>query len=74
MAKETSEAIHPEHLANMNYIDPGEVLPRRAKPRVNVEAREAAGRHGEAYAQANWVDFPNLQGAVTVPRDMIAYV
>ncbi|CAG2239662.1 unnamed protein product [Mytilus edulis] len=66
--------VQPEQLPNMHYRDPGDVLPRQAKPRVNVEAREAARRHRELYAAEHKVEFPNLVGAITVPRDKVAYI
>ena len=73
-AKSIVETITPQHLPNMNYVDPGEVRPRRARPRVNVEARERARLERQRYAEEHRVDFPNLEGAVLVPRDSVAYV
>ncbi|CAG2191561.1 unnamed protein product [Mytilus edulis] len=66
--------VQSEQLPNMNYRDTGDVLPRQAKPRVNVEAREAARRQRERYAAEHKVEFPNLVGAITVPRDKVAYI
>ena len=73
-AKQTVENVVPEHLPNMHYKDPGDVCPRRARPKVNVEAREKARLERQRYAEENKVEFPNLEGAVLVPRDTVAYV
>ena len=81
-AQKFIDSLRAEQCPNNRYVDPGCVLPRKldkepvAKYRtsVDVKAREEAQRRRREEALANKVEFPNLEGAVLVPRDMVAYV
>ena len=73
-AKRIAEGVTPDRLHNMHFVDPGVRKPRRMPPKVYAEARDRAQKERREYAEAHHVDFPNLEGAVLVPRDRVAYV
>jgi len=60
--KEIVETLTPQ-LPNMNFLDPGSVMPRRYVPlsivTVNVKARENARKEREAIAQEIQLKYPN---------------
>ncbi|VDI69128.1 Hypothetical predicted protein [Mytilus galloprovincialis] len=74
----TEEVLNtiPQLVDNMNYIDPGKIIKRVIKPKINVQAREAAKKERRILSeQINKKElFPNLHGAVIVPRDHEAYI
>ncbi|VDI13082.1 Hypothetical predicted protein [Mytilus galloprovincialis] len=42
--------------------------------KIRQKAREAARRQRERYAAEHKIEIPNLVGAITVPRDEVAYI
>ena len=59
---------------NMNYIEPGNTAKRIFWPKVNVKAREETKiQRRILHEQLVHQIFPNLEGAVLVPRDHEAH-
>ena len=73
-AKKIVEGLTPDRLHNMNFIDLGDKKRRRMPPKVYAEARDRAQKERREYAVEHHIDFPNLEGAVLVPKDRVAYV